>query len=321
MRKALVVGIDDYPNNPLNGCVNDAKAVAQVIETHSDGEPNFEVKLLVSPDENSPSADGITRKQLRAELDALFAGDPEVALFYFAGHGIVKNVGGYIVTSDLTKYDEGVPMDDVLKLANQSKAKDKVILLDSCRSGKFGTSEIAGGNVSYLSEGLTVLTASRDSESANEKNGSGVFTSLLVDALKGGAGDLRGHITPGNVYAYVDQALGPWDQRPIFKTNVTHSICLRRIDPPVAKPTLRKLVEYFPAPDDEHKLSPEYEFTERSAVPAKVAILKDLQKFASVHLVEPVGAEHMYFAAINSKSCRLTAAGRQYWRLVKEKRL
>ena len=149
MRKALVVGIDDYPNNPLNGCVNDAKAVAQVIETHSDGEPNFEVKLLVSPDENNPSADGITRKQLRSELDALFAGDPEVALFYFAGHGIVKNVGGYIVTSDLTKYDEGVPMDDVLKLANQSKAKDKVILLDSCRSGKFGTSEIAGGNVSY----------------------------------------------------------------------------------------------------------------------------------------------------------------------------
>lgn len=320
MRKALVVGIDDYPNNPLNGCVSDATAVAQVIEAHSDGEPNFEVKLLISPGENS-SADGITRKQLRSELDALFAGDPEVALFYFAGHGIVKNVGGYIVTSDLTKYDEGVPMDDVLKLANQSKAKDKVILLDCCRSGKFGSSEIAGGNVSYLSEGLTVLTASRDSESANEKNGSGVFTSLLVDALKGGAGDLRGHITPGNVYAYVDQALGPWDQRPIFKTNVTHSVCLRRIDPPVAKPTLRKLVEYFPAPDDEHKLSPEYEFTEKSAVPAKVAILKDLQKFASVHLVEPVGAEHMYFAAIDSKSCRLTAAGRQYWRLVKEKRL
>jgi hypothetical protein len=319
-RKALVVGIDDYPGYPLNGCVNDATAVAGLIEAHGDGEPNFEVKLIVSPDGNSSSG-GVTRKQLRSELDALFAGDPEVSLFYFAGHGVIKNVGGYIVTSDLEKNDEGVPMDDVLKLANQSKAKDKVILLDCCRSGKFGNSDIAGGSVSYLSEGLTILTASRDSESANEKDGSGVFTSLLVDALRGGAADLRGHITPGSVYAYVDQALGPWDQRPMFKTNVTHSIYLRRIDPPVAKPTLRKLVDYFPTPDDEHKLSPEYEFTEKSADPAKVAILKDLQKFASVHLVEPVGAEHMYFAAVNSKSCRLTAAGRQYWRLVKEKRL
>jgi hypothetical protein len=320
MRKALVVGIDDYPGSPLNGCVNDATAVAAVIEAHGDGEPNFEVKLMVSPDANS-SSDGVTRRQLRTELDSLFDGDPEVALFYFAGHGVVKNVGGYIVTSDVEKNDWGVQMDDVLKLANQSKAKDKVILLDCCRSGKFGSSEIAGGNVSYLSEGLTVLTASRDSESANEKNGSGVFTSLLVDALKGGAADLRGHITPGNVYAYVDQALGPWDQRPIFKTNVTHSIYLRKIDPPVAKPILRKLVEYFPTPGDEHKLSPEYEFTEKSADLAKVAIMKDLQKFVSVHLVEPVGVEHMYFAAIHSKSCRLTTAGRQYWRLVKEKRL
>jgi len=318
MRKALVVGINDYPGYPLNGCVNDATALAQVIEAHNDGEPNFEVKLIVSPDKN---ASGVTRAQLRSEIDGLFAGDPEVALFFFAGHGVIKNVGGYIVTTDLRKYDEGVPMDDLLKLANQSKAKDKVILLDCCHSGALGSSEIAGGNVSYLSEGLTILTASRDSESANEKNGSGVFTSLLIDALKGGAADLRGHITPGSIYAYVDQALGPWDQRPIFKTNVTHSTCLRKVDPPVPKATLRKLVEYFPTPDDEHKLSPEYEFTEKSAVSAKVAIMKDLQKFVSVHLVEPVGAEHMYFAAINSKSCGLTAVGRQYWRLVKEKRL
>jgi hypothetical protein len=318
MRKALVVGINDYPGYPLNGCVNDATALAQVIEAHSDGEPNFEVKLIISPDKN---ASGVTRSQLRSEIDGLFAGDPEVALFFFAGHGVIKNVGGYIVTTDLKKYDEGVPMDDLLKLANQSKAKDKVILLDCCHSGALGSSEIAGGNVSYLSEGLTILTASRDSESANEKNGSGVFTSLLIDALRGGAADLRGHITPGSIYAYVDQALGPWDQRPIFKTNVTHSTCLRKVDPPVPKPTLRKLVDYFPNPDDEHKLSPEYEFTDKSADPAKVAIMKDLQKFVSVHLVEPVGAEHMYFAAINSKSCRLTAGGRQYWRLVKEKRL
>jgi hypothetical protein len=320
MRKALVVGINDYPGHPLTGCVNDATAIADVIEAHGDGEPNFEVKLIVSPDKDGASA-GVTRPQLRSEIEALFAGDPEVALFYFAGHGAIKNVGGYIVTSDLRRYDEGIPMDDILKLANQSKAKDKVVLLDSCYSGSLGSSEIAGGSVSYLSEGLTILTASRDSETAAEKNGSGVFTSLLIDALKGGAADLRGHITPGSIYAYVDQALGPWDQRPIFKTNVTHSTCLRKIDPPVPKATLRKLVEYFPTPDDEHKLSPEYEFTEKSADPAKVAILKDLQKFASVHLVEPVGAEHMYFAAINSKSCRLTAAGRQYWRLVKEKRL
>jgi len=29
----------------------------------------------------------------------------------------------------------------------------------------------------------------------------------------------------------------------------------------------------------------------------------------------------MYFAAMNSKSCRLTAMGYQYWRLVNEKKV
>jgi len=158
-------------------------------------------------------------------------------------------------------------------------------------------------------------------ESALEVNGKGVFTSLVIDALHGGAADLRGHITPGSIYAYVDQALGAWDQRPIFKTNVTRFTSLRSISPPIPLDTLRKLCIYFPAPQDEHPLDPSYEFTESTADPVKVAILKDLQKFVAVGLVVPVDEEHMYFAAINSKSCRLTALGFQYWRLVKEKKL
>lgn len=212
-------------------------------------------------------------------------------------------------------------MDDILKLANLSKAKDKIIILDCCHSGAFASATITGSNLAQLSEGLSVLTASRDSESAFEINGSGVFTALVVSALQGGAADLRGHVTPGGIYAYVDQALGPWDQRPIFKTNVTRFTSLRTITPPVPHATLRKLIEYFPTPQDERSLDPSYEFTETTADSKKVAIMKDLQKFVSVGLVAPVGEEHMYFAAMNSKSCRLTVVGFQYWRLVKEKHL
>jgi len=45
-----------------------------------------------------------------------------------------------------------------------------------------------------------------------------------------------------------------------------------------------------------------------------------LQLYESVGLVEPVDAEHMYFAAMNSKSCKLTALGLHYWKLAKDKR-
>lgn len=315
MRKALIVGINDYPNSPLNGCVNDANAVRTLLESHGDGSPNFGVKMMTSP------STSVTRSTLREAIENLFSSDSDMALLYFSGHGYIKSTGGYLVTTDAKKYDEGVSMDEVLAIANESKAKNKVIILDCCHSGALGSPNISGNDIAQLAEGLSVLTASRDSEYAFETNGSGVFTSLVVDALKGGAADIRGNISPGSLYAYVDEALGAWDQRPIFKTNVSSFTPLRKIPPKIPFETIRKITKYFLTPDSEYFLDPTYEDTEPTAVEENIKIFKDLQKFQSVGLVVPVDAEFMYFAAINSKSCRLTALGYQYWRLVNEKKL
>ena len=315
MKKALIVGINEYPLSPLNGCVNDANSIGTILESNGDGSPNFGLRMITCPSTN------ITRSVLREAIEQLFEGDSDMALLYFSGHGYIKSTGGYLVTTDAKKYDEGVLMDDVLSLANQSKAKNKVILLDCCHSGAMGTPSLSGNSTAQLSEGMSVLTASRDSEFAIEESGAGVFTSLLIDALKGGAADIRGNITPGSLYAYVDEALGAWDQRPIFKTNVTSFSPLRIIPPKVPFETLRKITQYFPTADSEHTLNPSYEDTEATANPENVKIFKDLQKFQSVGLVIPIKAEFMYFAAINSTSCRLTALGYQYWRLVNEKKL
>jgi hypothetical protein len=323
MRKALIVGINNYSAAPLKACINDANAVSTVLSVNGDGSPNFGTKLLTD------TTSTISKTQLRQAITELFEGSPDIALLYFSGHGFVNALGGYIVTPDYKKYDEGVSMDDILKLANKSKAKDKIVILDCCHSGSFGSPDLGSGSLSQLNEGMSVLTACRGSEVAIEINGCGMFTALVVSALQGGAADLRGHVTPGGIYAYVDQALGPWDQRPVFKTNVTRFTSLRTIPAPVPLETLRKLADYFNMPQDEHKLDPSYEFTnsknqqpitvvQPEADPAHVVVMKDLQKFVSVGLVAPVGAEHMYFAAMNSKSCKLTALGYHYWKLVKE---
>jgi hypothetical protein len=315
MRKALIVGINDYPGAQLRGCVNDANAMASVLGTDGNGDPNFEVKLLTSPSK-------ISKAMLRGAIEWLFQGEWDLCLFYFSGHGTVTSTGGYIVTPDAERYDEGVSMDDIVKLANRSDPKKaKVILLDCCHSGALGTPPLAESGMASLSEGLSILTASSKSESALEVDGRGIFTSLVVDALRGQAADLLGNITPGSIYAYVDRALGAWDQRPMFKTNVTRFTSLRSVTPPLSRETLRKLCTYFLTPQGNYSLDPSYEFTDPRQRPANVAIMKDLQKLASVGLVVPVGEEHMYFAAINSKSCRLTALGHQYWRLVKQKKI
>ena len=252
----------------------------------------------------------------------LFDGDGDVALLYFSGHGYFDITGGFIVTPDYEKYDEGVSMDDILTLANKSKIKNKIIILDCCHSGAFGSPQISGGQISQINEGVVVLTASRSSEAAVEVDGHGVFTSLLLDAIQGGAADLMGRVTPGSIYAYIDQALGPWDQRPIFKTNVTNFTSIRTVTPPVSPDILRKIVEYFSTPEAEFSLDPSFEDTNiEVAKPENVTIFKNLQKFQGVNLVRPVGEEYMYYAAQNSKSCKLTALGYHYWQLVKGGRI
>ena len=222
-------------------------------------------------------------------------------------------------------------MDDILDLANKSHCRNKVIILDCCFSAKMGESLLLSNN-SVLGEGVTIMAASQDwqmaSEDANIEHG--VFTDLLIQGLKGGAADISGSITPASLYSFVDQSLGTWQQRPVFKTNISQFLPLRKIQAKVPISTLRKLSFYFKTPTDEYKLDPSFEYTNSPEVTPKivepyaeannVSIFKELQLFESVGLVEPVGEDHMYWAAMNSKSCKLTALGLHYWKLSKDKR-
>lgn len=209
-RKALVVGIDEYASTPLFGCVADAKAVAGALAKNGDGSPNFSIHLERNVE--SPYA-------LKQMIEDCFSGEPEIALLYFAGHGgrCDATKSGFIL-SGRGDPEGRLSLDEILAIANNSKAKNRVILLDSCNSGCMGAPGVLGGTSSMLVEGLTILSACCSNECAEELNGRGTFTSLLVDALNGGAADVMGHVTPGGVYAFIDKALGPWDQRPVFRT-------------------------------------------------------------------------------------------------------
>ena len=48
------------------------------------------------------------------------------------------------------------------------------------------------------------------------------------------------------------------------------------------------------------------------------AIFATLQRYVKLNLVVPVGEEHMYYAAIHHKACKLTTQGQHYWNLVKK---
>ncbi len=313
MRKALIVGINNYPNIPLSGCINDANAVGATIQTHGNGDPNFEVIYELDAPRKGP---------LKKQIMNLFSGEADSALFYFSGHGFFGPTGGVLVTPDYSEADEGISLDEILTIVNESKIKDKIVILDCCHSGAFGEPKNLGGTNTHIANGVTILTASGKDEVALEtKGGHGVFTELLLEALRGGAADLLGMITPGSVYAFIDQSLGAWGQRPMFKTNISRFTTLRQINPQVPTTTLRKIVDYFDSPTDIHGLDPEYEPDSENPDPTKTQIFADLQAFEGVGLLIPIDEEHMYYAAMNSRGCKLTAKGAHYWRLAKNGKL
>ena len=50
--------------------------------------------------------------------------------------------------------------------------------------------------------------------------------------------------------------------------------------------------------------------------PAHTAVFAVLQNYVKVNLVRPVGAPHMWHAAMGSHGCELTVLGQHYWKLV-----
>jgi hypothetical protein len=315
MRRALIVGIDDYPGRPLHGCVNDAQRMKDVLSRNDDGSVNFECQVITCP----PAT--VSRSFLRRKIFELLKQPADVAFLHFSGHGTVNGLGSYLVTPDYDEYDVGIPMAEVLAFANQSPVADKFITLDCCHSGAFGVLPAVSSDKIVLADGVSVITATRSGQEALEEGGGGVFTSLLVEALEGGAAALLGEVTSASVYAYTDNALGAWNQRPMFKANVSKFIRLREAPPRVPADLVRKLVEYFPLPAELLSLSPEYEPSVEPHDSEKEQIFRDLLKLRNAGLVEPIGADHMYYSAMHSKACGLTTLGKYYWRLVKDDKI
>ncbi|MBA3288831.1 MAG: caspase family protein [Acidimicrobiia bacterium] len=316
MKRALLIGIDEYDNvRPLAGCVNDVTAVRPLLARNDDDSPNFECQLLTGP----PGRVG--RPALLQALADLFAPGADVALLYFAGHGINTGNDVTLVTTDGVEHAWGVGFSEVMGQVTGSKVPEVLIVLDCCYSGAAAGVPQLGAAHAVLRDGVSILTASRSDQPAVEVRARGVFSQALCGALEGGAADVLGKVTLAGLYAYLSESFGAFSPRPTFKSNVDRLRDLRHCRPWVAPAELRRLPELFALVDAELPLDPSYEPTAGLGDAAHEADFKLLQRCRGARLVEPVGVEHLYFAAMQSLPCRLTPLGRHYWRMASDGRL
>ena len=130
-RVALVLGNSAYQNvAPLANPVNDSAKIAATLK-----DAGFDV---VDSRRDLPAAE--TRRALRDFADR--ARDADIAVVYYAGHGIEVDGANYLIPVDARLerdtdiYDEGLSLDRIL-IAIEPAKKLRLVILDACRDNPF----------------------------------------------------------------------------------------------------------------------------------------------------------------------------------------
>src|ERR1700674_307870 len=130
-RVALVIGNSAYQSVPkLSAPTNDAGAIAKLLKT-----AGFDV-VDVRQDLDGGDLRRAIREFSRHTWDA------DMAVVFYAGHGIAANGLNYLVPvdakleTDLDVEDEAVSLDQILKMIEPAKQL-RLVMLDACRHNPF----------------------------------------------------------------------------------------------------------------------------------------------------------------------------------------
>ena len=318
---ALIVGITHYPGNVKNlqSCVNDAMAMKNVLKRNEDNTMNFHCEIMVSSQDDKFKS--VTTANLKERIKNVLKKAEGTALFYFSGHGMIDEANGYLSTQDIHKGNKGLEMQWVMDAAGKALKSGRLheifIILDCCHSGKMGAESLEEGSVIKLSDGVSVLSAAGYDEHAYATKEHSHFTRFLIEGFEGAAADVVGRVNAASLYYYVEKSFSAMQQRPTFRASLSKLNTLRKAKGKLSELDLEEMVGFFDEDDFEFPLERQMEDTEKDHDPDKVKVFKKLQKLNQAGLVEPVGEDFMYFAAIHNKSCRLTPLGKAYWRMVK----
>lgn len=183
-RFALVIGNSGYAAAPLPNAVNDANAVARVLE-----KAGFAVDLKLNA----------SQKQMQdaiAQLGGRLRGDA-VGLFYFAGHGVQLNGRNYLVPVGTEVKREAdivgrtVDVQQLLDRMGNARNRANVVILDACRDNPFsGDGRSGAGGLSQLDAptGSLIAFATAPGRVASDgKGANGLYTQHLLANIERGA--------------------------------------------------------------------------------------------------------------------------------------
>lgn len=210
-RIAAVVGISRYKRmSGLEGARDDARETADLLRSLG-----FDAVYELYDEEATRA--GILEllgQRLRREAES-----EDLVFVFYAGHGTTETLAngekrGYLLPTDGSSADpyvSGISMETIRDLSNRLAARHVYYAIDACYSGSLlqrarASSRSAGGDARRA---VQVVTAGLEGQQAIERDGRGLFTTHLLQALRGEAdanGDLR--VTASEIGEFVADQVG-----------------------------------------------------------------------------------------------------------------
>lgn len=217
---ALIVGISDYNEDigSLKYSAKDAEIAAKYLNGVMGVQEN-ETEILLN--------EKATGSRIKAFVNKMAAKDDlELLVFYFSGHGMpdpdnqTNGADPYMVPydADLGLKDTLIGLNTIVSKLEKSRAKNIVIILDSCFSGKAGRTpklfamkqKGIGIIPKFAQERALVISGSKGNQASLEfdKVGHGYFTYYLLLGMKGEADkDRNGSITDKEICSYIAEKM------------------------------------------------------------------------------------------------------------------
>jgi TPR repeat protein len=183
-RVALVIGNSAYQSAvPLTNPAADAKLMADTLLSLG----FFVVGGGAKLDLDKNGLDGALGEFNKAMIGA------DVALFYYAGHGVETHGQNFLVPVDAHPKDEAdviggmTPLSDVLDRMQQSGARLNLLMLDACRDNPFRDHGVESKGLAQVQAppGTLISFATQPhGVSLDGEDGHSPYTRALVDAMK-----------------------------------------------------------------------------------------------------------------------------------------
>jgi hypothetical protein len=191
---AVLIGINEYEHTGvrrLRYAVNDVNAIEEALLDQ--GFERDSIFKLIDGQATKARVESLLGDELRYKV-----GKDDRVLVFFAGHGKTERLGsgsdeGYLVTVNgdpQRLFSTAISMETLRRISDRIPAKHILYIVDACYSGyaiynRSLTSALLDEMIRRPA--IQILTAGRQQDQAQEKNGYGIFTQVLVRGLRGDA--------------------------------------------------------------------------------------------------------------------------------------